>query len=327
MQDPERKHHRIGFTLVELLVVIGIIALLMSFLVPALGKANAAAKRTYCLANLRNVYRAFYTYADANRGQVPLGYRIVSGNPSKQYNSMLYSATTGKFVEFGLLYKAGLMNSPAAFFCPSESNPQSMLNTSTNPWPPGSTNVNGFAGYAGRPDVVIPDDLSLAPPNSMPKWSTFKGKAILADVNTLIANLADLLATERELRIAHEVGERKLRLIFEKAESGLFVIDDRGILESWNPAFIRLLRLTPEQLPQSGITHLPQVLAPHSANLAQLIRQCLATGRSYDIDLELRIPGGKPGVEGARAIESWCASLSDDTVALVVLPVGEAGAP
>ncbi len=36
--------------------------------------------------------------------------------------------------------------------------------------------------------------------------------------------------------------------------------------------------------------------------------------------LELRIPGGKPGVEGARAIEAWCAGLSDDTVALVVLP-------
>ncbi len=36
--------------------------------------------------------------------------------------------------------------------------------------------------------------------------------------------------------------------------------------------------------------------------------------------LELRIPGGKPGVEGARAIEAWCAKLSDDTVALVVLP-------
>ena len=36
--------------------------------------------------------------------------------------------------------------------------------------------------------------------------------------------------------------------------------------------------------------------------------------------LELRIPNGKPGVEGARAIESWCASLPDDTLALVVLP-------
>jgi len=35
---------------------------------------------------------------------------------------------------------------------------------------------------------------------------------------------------------------------------------------------------------------------------------------------ELRIPTGKPGVEGARAIEAWCAGLGDDTVALVMLP-------
>ncbi len=36
--------------------------------------------------------------------------------------------------------------------------------------------------------------------------------------------------------------------------------------------------------------------------------------------LELRVPTGKPGAEGARAIESWCGGLRDDTVALVVLP-------
>ena len=99
-----------------------------------------------------------------------------------------------------------------------------------------------------------------------------------------------LLTTERQLRMEHEVGERKLRLIFEKSESGLFVLDDRGILESWNPAFIRLLRLSPAQLPQSGATTLQQLLPPHATDLGQLIRQCLSTGQSYDVDLELRTP-------------------------------------
>ena len=36
--------------------------------------------------------------------------------------------------------------------------------------------------------------------------------------------------------------------------------------------------------------------------------------------MELRIPTGKPGTEGARAIEAWCAKLPDDAVSLVVLP-------
>ena len=113
--------------------------------------------------------------------------------------------------------------------------------------------------------------------------------SLVTDVNALIASLGELLNTERELRMAHEVGERKLRLIFEKAESGLFVLDERGVLESWNPAFTRLLRLSAAQLPHSGTTSLQLLLPPHGADLGQLIRQCLATGQAYDVDLELPI--------------------------------------
>ncbi|HEY6926609.1 MAG TPA: sensor domain-containing diguanylate cyclase, partial [Steroidobacteraceae bacterium] len=99
------------------------------------------------------------------------------------------------------------------------------------------------------------------------------------------------LIAERELRTEHELGERKLRLIFDKAESGFFVLDDRGVLESWNPAFIRLLRVSHAQLPQAGVTSLQALLLPHAEHLGQLLRQCLSTGHSFDIDLELQIPG------------------------------------
>jgi diguanylate cyclase (GGDEF)-like protein/PAS domain S-box-containing protein len=114
---------------------------------------------------------------------------------------------------------------------------------------------------------------------------------LVTDVNALIASLADLLTTERELRIEHQMGERKMRLIFEKAETGIFVLDEYGVLESWNPAFIRLLHLTPQQLPQSGVTHLQQLLAPHAARVNQLIRQCLTTGQPYDLDVEVAMDG------------------------------------
>src|SRR5438552_11695798 len=60
-----------GFTLVELLVVIGIIALLISILLPALGAAREAARKTQCISNLRQWGMGFQMYANANHGLIP----------------------------------------------------------------------------------------------------------------------------------------------------------------------------------------------------------------------------------------------------------------
>ncbi len=61
-----------AFTLVELLVVISVIGLLMGILLPALGKARAAANRTYCAVNLRQIGVAFRSYLDDNRDIFPI---------------------------------------------------------------------------------------------------------------------------------------------------------------------------------------------------------------------------------------------------------------
>ena len=65
---------RRAFTLVELLVVIGIIALLIGVLLPALNKARQSAANLACMANLRTIGQGLNIYAAANKGSLPPGY-------------------------------------------------------------------------------------------------------------------------------------------------------------------------------------------------------------------------------------------------------------
>jgi prepilin-type N-terminal cleavage/methylation domain-containing protein/prepilin-type processing-associated H-X9-DG protein len=77
---------RNAFTLVELLVVIGIIAVLIAIILPALNNARAAANSTACLANLRQMGQAVQMYAMANKGQLPYGYWNGSNTPAGPAN-------------------------------------------------------------------------------------------------------------------------------------------------------------------------------------------------------------------------------------------------
>src|SRR4051812_9777031 len=62
---------RFAFTLVELLVVIGIIAVLIGILLPTLGRARERARQTQCLSNMKQVSTAFFMYCTDNRGYFP----------------------------------------------------------------------------------------------------------------------------------------------------------------------------------------------------------------------------------------------------------------
>jgi prepilin-type processing-associated H-X9-DG protein/prepilin-type N-terminal cleavage/methylation domain-containing protein len=99
-----------AFTLVELLVVIGIIALLIAILLPALSTARENAKTLNCLSNLRQLSTAANIYCNANNGSYPVAYWLESAPPlvisyAWDFTSVRDTAAGSTTIEPGLLWQ------------------------------------------------------------------------------------------------------------------------------------------------------------------------------------------------------------------------------
>lgn len=144
-----------GFTLVELLVVIGIIALLIAVLLPALNAARQQARTTQCLANLRSLGQAFALYAVPAKQTFPPSlcstndpaFNLNPGWYSPQYTAFWYN-----YILPGTEQKKGIN----ILFCPND------LYTTTRPLTDLASNFNVSYGYnfTGLAGVDSPSELN-----------------------------------------------------------------------------------------------------------------------------------------------------------------------
>jgi prepilin-type N-terminal cleavage/methylation domain-containing protein/prepilin-type processing-associated H-X9-DG protein len=95
---PRRTSASNAFTLVELLVVIGIIALLISVLLPALNRARESARSVKCLSNLRQLSQATIMFSQENQGYMPAagGSSVLIVDPTSGTGQKLRAATTAE---------------------------------------------------------------------------------------------------------------------------------------------------------------------------------------------------------------------------------------
>jgi len=138
-----------GFTLIELIVVISIIALLVGILLPVLSQAKAQAQRVRCANALRQLGVGTWTYSIDSNDLMPTYY----GDDGLAFDTLAMRKPDGSAVNLGLLTK--YVESPDAFYCEAGrdgASPDIAFDTALNHWNHGDGSPGSWlsAGFSAR---------------------------------------------------------------------------------------------------------------------------------------------------------------------------------
>ena len=159
---------RRAFTLVELLVVIGVIAILIAILLPVLNRAREGGFRVQCLSNVRQIGVAFMLYANDNKGRLPKDPASIGAGP--RWSDWIYwqeRGTSRKLDDSIVVRYLGTPVNPGLLRCPSD-------------------DVNNRGSNNG----------------GVPTWGNYRYSYA---VNTLVTNTVSSLALARAKRVSEKV--------------------------------------------------------------------------------------------------------------------------
>lgn len=187
-----RQCAKAGFSLVEMLVVVGIITIIMGIVLPAVMSARRSARATLCISNLRQLGIFYHLYASANDDLIPLGTSHMPPTPWPDYhtaNNQLFWVEGAPSAAAGPFLLAGYINPQNAriLYCPLEALDHAV-------W---DRNLRAFHEAAQGGPVTIPISYAVRPlrrlwthdpasrtvtyPFPMPKLVKLKHYALMAE--------------------------------------------------------------------------------------------------------------------------------------------------
>jgi prepilin-type N-terminal cleavage/methylation domain-containing protein len=202
----QRTRAQAGFTLVELIVTIGLIALLMGLLLPALGGSRKAAVQTRTLAEIRGAAQLITLYADAHGDVYPMSDASVMRNQVNWYQNLLDVGLISHVRELGK-HPFGVEEDPppfaisASMFGPAEmftpGMAESIYLTKARPMRQSSVRYPSAKGFLCQWLLEWPDGFWCCPPDPDP------GPVVMVDHSALIARPTDF---DVSLRPDHDKG-------------------------------------------------------------------------------------------------------------------------
>lgn len=251
-----------GFTLVELLVVISIIALLLSVMLPALRSAREKAKQIVCASQQKQCGSGFFLYAQSNDDKLPPS-RFMSGqfttsnlpywsyfafeidldkksDPTLRFPDYLkdYPATSSKPAYgnswgYGSLFYTGIIKEPKTFYCPSAPSDRYRFSSYAppgHPWPwsfndPTDTDAQEKqvrVGYNYIPQAKIEKDADGFPAIAKNLTKLDNTKIIGTDALITLGNLAHKLGSRKGVNMLFGDGSVDFRNNSIAFDSGLW---------------------------------------------------------------------------------------------------------
>jgi len=156
--DILNRRARAGFTLLDVIVSMAVIALLISILLPSLHKANESARRVACQSNIRQIGIGVLTYADDYAGHIPISAFLRSGDV-KQPQQMItlrlgdeqrnWLNTEATWDGLGMLHSNQYLTSPGVYYCPSHRGQNRFANVADT-WNSDEGEIIGNYHYRGE---------------------------------------------------------------------------------------------------------------------------------------------------------------------------------